>query len=410
MLIEATVGNLFSFGDPQTLSMVADDDITEKAHYVMEAETTPPLKLLRWAALLGANASGKSNFLKALSVLDRMVGLSKRQNEGDELSDTFKDLHYLPFNFSDDMRKQPSLIEVVFVANHHLYKFAVTFTNKKVESESLYLLDNDEETLIYDRTQLNENFFDQHDVLVKKAHASTFSGQLTLSRMLTNLDKAYDYTHLKNVANWFGELVSFNIEVPFTRNIPTELPALGLLHQAQDNPELKTTILDYLNTIDIGIVDFELPSKEGGSIADIKFYYKDKASPALPIYNQSMGTIKALSLFEYIRQIEPNNLLLIDELDMQLHPMLFKTFINDVCLKRNIQLVFTCHSPYVLDEDGLDPRLDQIWRVEKDRSTLMSELASVSDFDFSGLPSRKFDLKLAYLDGRFGGIPRIKGF
>jgi hypothetical protein len=339
-----------------------------------------------------------------------MVGLSKRQNEGDELSDTFKDLHYLPFNFSDDMRKQPSLIEVVFVANHHLYKFAVTFTNKKVESESLYLLDNDEETLIYDRTQLNENFFDQHDVLVKKAHASTFSGQLTLSRMLTNLDKAYDYTHLKNVANWFGELVSFNIEVPFTRNIPTELPALGLLHQAQDNPELKTTILDYLNTIDIGIVDFELPSKEGGSIADIKFYYKDKASPALPIYNQSMGTIKALSLFEYIRQIEPNNLLLIDELDMQLHPMLFKTFINDVCLKRNIQLVFTCHSPYVLDEDGLDPRLDQIWRVEKDRSTLMSELASVSDFDFSGLPSRKFDLKLAYLDGRFGGIPRIKGF
>ena len=67
MLISFTVGNFRSFAEPQTLSMVAAKDDAHPEH-VVDCGT---FGLLRAAALYGANASGKSNLVKAFRVVKR---------------------------------------------------------------------------------------------------------------------------------------------------------------------------------------------------------------------------------------------------------------------------------------------------------------------------------------------------
>jgi AAA15 family ATPase/GTPase len=414
MLIEATVGNLFSFGDPQTLSMVADDDITEKAHYVTEVElATAPhkLKLLRWAALLGANASGKSNFLKALSLLQLLVANSANNNAGSPLANNFLYYNglssdYLSFNTSTHKTK-PSVISIVYAYQTHIYKFEVAFDAKQVHTEALYLLDDESEQLIYNREMLSDSLFAKDDILAVKAHSGVYSSQFACSRMFNNLNlKEYEqqHKHFLSLFYWLKQSFSSDKEI-FSAN-PIEEAANVLIANQKD----KSHLLNYIQHDGLTITDYVV--KESHSILrgeDIVIL--QEGLDPLPLTSQSEGTIKLLHLAHHALTLQPHSVLCVDELDTHLHPALFVHFVQDVCLKRNIQLIFTCHSPYVLDEDGLDPRLDQIWRVEKDRSTLMSQLGCFSEF--RGLPTdakgklKKFDVKYAYLEGVFGGVPRI---
>lgn len=411
MLIEATVGNLFSFGDPQTLSMVADDDYNDKLHYVMEVDTTPPLKLLRWATLLGANASGKSNFLKALALLKAMVDNTGRLNSDSKVSDAFTHLEsslkaYLPFN-TKEKKTQPSAISIIYSYQQHCYKFEVSFDADKIHDEALWLLiDDNDEKLIYNRDNAETSFFDHEDILAIKAHKTVFSSQLAYSRMLNNLNlNDYEYTHFLSLGHWLNNFICPDPQILFS-----DSQLLSLLLMNELNETKKTNLMQYIKQADFSITDYHLNHSRGGyNLQDIMIIHD--GLERLPMASQSTGTFKILPLVHLILSLPPNSVLCVDELDTHLHPALFVHFVQDVCLKRNIQLIFTCHSPYVLDEDGLDPRLDQIWRVEKDRSTLMSQLGCFSEF--RGLPTdaegklKKFDVKYAYLEGVFGGVPRI---
>ncbi len=77
MLIEFSVGNFLSFKDTVTFSMLAAP-ITE--HEESNVFTVDKFRLLKSSVIYGANASGKSNFIKAMGFMCRFVANSSKED------------------------------------------------------------------------------------------------------------------------------------------------------------------------------------------------------------------------------------------------------------------------------------------------------------------------------------------
>ena len=97
--------------------------------------------------------------------------------------------------------------------------------------------------------------------------------------------------------------------------------------------------------------------------------------------------------------------MIVDEIDSCLHPMLVRYLIdlfNDPEINKNgAQLIFNTHDVSLLDQDIF--RRDQIYFVEKDNKTAMSDLYSLAEFS----PRKSEDIRKGYLQGRYGAIPAI---
>jgi len=144
----------------------------------------------------------------------------------------------------------------------------------------------------------------------------------------------------------------------------------------------------------------------------IHFVYEDnqKQKYKLEYYEQSAGTQKILSMFFPIYNLLNNGgVMIIDELDITLHYSLIKEIIkmfNSVEYNRkNAQLIFTTHNLLLLDFNLF--REDQIWFLENNDVSTGTELYSLSDVE--GYEKNKYLLR-DYLNGNFGGIPKLKDF
>ena len=142
----------------------------------------------------------------------------------------------------------------------------------------------------------------------------------------------------------------------------------------------------------------------------VHFIYANKEKYRLDYYEQSEGTQKILSMFFPIYNILNNGgVMIIDELDMTLHYSLIKEIIkmfNSVEYnKKNAQLIFTTHNLLLLDYNLF--RKDQIWFLENNDVATGTELYSLSDI--KGYEKNSYLLR-DYLNGNFGGIPKLKEF
>ena len=82
MIIEITVENYRSISAAQTVSFVAESAPRHEENLIRR----PGYNLLKAAALFGANASGKSNFIKAIAAMQKFVTESAtRMNIGDSI-------------------------------------------------------------------------------------------------------------------------------------------------------------------------------------------------------------------------------------------------------------------------------------------------------------------------------------
>ena len=130
---------------------------------------------------------------------------------------------------------------------------------------------------------------------------------------------------------------------------------------------------------------------------------------SLPFQEESLGTRSWLSLLVYaLDSLEVGGTLIVDELDLSLHPILVKEAIGLFQRKqtntKSAQLIFSTHDATLLGrtQDGLNLSRGQIWFAEKDERG-RSSLASLSDYR----PRKGEDLEKGYLQGRYGGTPRI---
>ena len=105
MLIEFRVANFRSICDPQVLSMVASSG-NELPQNICACDSDPDMQLVRSAVIYGANASGKSNLIRALWFMRQFaLHSAKESQQGEEI---FVD----SFRFDKKLSHQPSQFEV----------------------------------------------------------------------------------------------------------------------------------------------------------------------------------------------------------------------------------------------------------------------------------------------------------
>lgn len=431
MLIEFRVLNYRSIGEEQVLSFVP---APKQQEYKENISTQGKYEALNALALYGANASGKSNILKAIGQLDRLVGTSAR------LSSKAK-LPYDPFLLREGWDSKPTKFEVTFIEDSVRYRYGLTYTQDAVKSEWLFRKAEGKEVSLFKRdgdTIEIGHGFEGHKKIVDAAIETTRNNTLFLSVADTfNLEDA------KLVFNWFWKLRpidGLNVE---------GFQSVELL----EDREYAEKIEEYLTALDLGILGIDLESEDfnesnlpkempkklkselakrfsADKIITVKAlhrFYDTDGKPTIDTRSwdwgqrESSGSIKALELSGPVLWALVNGgVLIIDEIEAKLHPIMtlkiIELFLDTATNPKRTQLVFATHDSNLLSHSKL--RRDQIYFAEKNEWE-STELYSLSDFiyhtDKDGVSSTKkerpdSDKETRYLEGRYGAVPALGNF
>ncbi len=422
MLIEFKVKNFRSFKDEQTFSMVASPDSSLSDNYLANP-AFPRFNILKSAVIYGANASGKTNLIKALAFVEGFVCNSHRKKIGSKIE-------VEPF-LLEDAGAEVSF-ELTFVHQNVRYRYGFVVDETHVVEESLYAYPSNRSQMWFERVKdqvsdksqeisYNWNFGSSLKGESRRIAAQTRSNVLFLS-------KAADSNHkqLSQVYDWFNSCLDTFLDI---REFPPTITA----QLANENPVIKETLAELINIADLGITDFEAEEKEllkedmpedmpenmrealhnlfvnrkGWKISMIHSTKNLTVTRSFSLMEESMGTQR---LFAFggiiIKALLEGRVLVVDELDSSLHPllskMLVKLFNDKASNPKGAQLIFNTHDTTLLDTENLFRR-DQIWLVEKDADGA-SHLYPLSDFK----PRIGEAIQKNYIQGRYGAVPMIQ--
>jgi hypothetical protein len=128
MLIDFTVENYRSFAEAQTLSLIANNDMSHPENIFSNEQ----YRLLKSAAIYGPNASGKSNLLKALKFMNKFIGTSATKlNLGDPIPGLDS------FRLDKTYRSKPSSFEIHLLINNKHYEYGFSATAERIHNEWL---------------------------------------------------------------------------------------------------------------------------------------------------------------------------------------------------------------------------------------------------------------------------------
>lgn len=391
MLVQFMLKNVLSFKEETILDLTAINAYKEHQCNLIDYGTKE--KYLRVAAIYGANASGKSNIYIAMTYFQRIIAESLNNVEDGDA--TAIKTYYQPFSF--DGEEENSEFQIVQILGNYEYKYGFEYNANCIVTEWLYRknLQTKRTSIIFERTTEEVEFGPS----VRK-ECDVYKEQIPVETLVLTF-----FNKLKTKSGVFKEVytgVFDTLVVPTNFCEDTRLLE-ALLPQLIDQE--KSSLLDFLSAIDIGIRDIEYDDSD----KEIKFvtYHmgKDGKLHPLDLFFESEGTIKSIMLFIYARNaILYNKSIFVDELNIKLHPLLLK-FIIDLFYENDsrAQLIYTTHDTTLLDKKFF--RRDQIWFVQKDELGY-SELSALSDFKVRSDASFERD----YLAGVYGGIPWLKEF
>ena len=438
MLIRFTVENFLSFNQRIDFNMIAADD-TNHSHHVVKGDSDDSIRLLRTSIIYGANASGKSNLIKAMKFARDFIvdGVEKNTN-----------ININNFKLDKTCYTKPSRFEFEFRNQDKQYAYGFLVDKHKIHEEWLFEIGVNTEIPIYERIGEDINFHNfNHEVFLNSSEdeknriryeaASTRENLLFLTNSQERKVK-----QLEPIYEWFNDVL--------TIIFPDSKPLLPFFSQSVQN-----SLGKFLESLDLGIkkittntIDLDDYNKIPSEIKnEIKkdFPYKEGEEnaifiPALKciisrakdetdklmvlnlspvrldkennevkfeISEESDGTQRLIDLFPMLIHLARGNAVyVIDEIERSLHSLLMKKlfdyFLNNTeNTNLNSQLIATTHEVFLLDIKDIF-RKDEIWFVEKDKHG-QSVLYSLANTDVENL-----DLAAGYLNGRFGAIPFIK--
>ena len=416
MLIQFEVDNFLSIKDTATFNLESiqkDGNSFKSLNY----------NLLQSSVIYGANASGKSNLLKAMKLMTSLV-----LNRAD-VKQSADRLEHNPFLLNSKTRDTSTSFEIIFIIEETIFRYGFEYDNKIVYSEWLFstpqkgkreskLFYRDEDEFYINSTKFKEGrglgkvTLDNHLFLWKCDNANGVISQkilLWFSRfnIIDGLDNSsyLNYTKRKlndenfkqNILNLvkvadlgisaldvYEEQMSdeaFNkLELP--QKIKQEIKSMGGL--SKFNTVTQHNFFDDDNN-NIGTIDFDLEK------------------------NESLGTQKFFALSApIIDTLKYGKILVIDELDASLHPILttylIEMFHNKALNVNNAQLIFVTHDTNLLNRELFNR--EQIWFMEKDRYGA-SDLYSLVEYQEK---NKNKNIEKKYFQGRYGAIPYIGQF
>ncbi len=429
MILRASIKNLYSFRDETEVSFVAGKSKTHISQ-VVRAGKRDDISVLKAGVVYGANASGKSNIIKAMYVLQQIAlgGVPRKLVE--------------PFKLST-ANEGPSRLEIEFKVGKMYYAYGVEFTIKGIVEEWLYEINNRSDKEVFARKVVaGENMFTFKTIpsadtrqLLKYVSQSTPLTDSFLSEYVRRNGKGLDA--ISETYAW----MKYSLKIIFPQS---RFTGISIRIEKDKEFALATqSLLEYFNT---GIVDIrsfrikkeelDLPKEVADKVVeeaepntnifiaspagDTIYYFETNGSGVTTIYKQcaihknesgedipfemseeSEGSIRLLDFIPMLIDLRLNDAVyLVDEIDRSMHPMLSQKLLEyyfaHLSPERDTQLIFSTHESHLLDLNLL--RADEVWFVEKDKEGA-SRLTSLAEY------KPREDVRKGYLQGRYGAIP-----
>ena len=419
MLIQFTVANYRSFKDEAILSLVVGPGREHRERNVREpvmrgdVRATP---LLRSAAIYGANAAGKTNLIRALDVMRRMVVDSSR---------TDGKLPVTPFLFDAEHKGQPTRFEVACIVDGIRYQYGFSATQDAVVGEWLHAWPQGRPQLWFKRHRVED-----------RASTFEFGGKLQGDRevwrratrgnaLFLSTAATLNSRQLRPLYDWFKTRLH-------VASIGSWSPARSV---QRTQGERKPAVVWFLQAAGLAVSDLRVVEQEstdetfpgdvppevcedakrafagrfaGRKVADVRLVYRDPADRPveLDMDEESDGTQKLFALAGlWVDALRRGHVVVVDGLHGNLHPTLVRHLVerlHDAALDSDAQLVFSTHDTSILSPEVF--RRDQIWFCERN-ARHETELVPLSDFH----PREGIEnFERSYLAGRYGAVPYIR--
>ncbi len=379
MVLEIRLSNMFSFRDEVTLDLQAAKIQTKKARelegnlFSVDGE-----QMLKSVALFGANASGKSNVIKAIRACVNMVRSSHNYNVDTRFAIS-------PFKFEDYANK-PSSFYIRFLLNGVEYEYSFSFMHDEIITETLYYYPNGRKSLVFRRDESRGT--EKKDI---------YEFKTVIKRPFDVADNTSKKTLYISRASQMDREIAQKIFLFFCNDIVLDYQVANI--DSLDNlfKERKEQMLEVLRTADSDIIDFKIQNNA------ITTFHRTNPSVAFDFETEESEGTKTLfrMMVRMIGIIHEGKMLLVDEIDNSLHTQLVEFVIGMFNHSDHAQLIYTTHNTHLLNTDF--QRRDQVNFVNK-REDGSSDLYSLFDFkDFRDT----LDMEKAYLQGRFDAIPTI---
>lgn len=422
MLINFTVSNSRSIEKELTFSMIATvgDALQEALMPLPQYD----IRLVKTAAIFGANASGKSNLLKAMADAKMFICKPIKQDENPSV-------FYSKNNTAGKTKPITYKFDILIENIHYTYAFS-HFEDKIIEEFLSKTLPNtDKEVMIYHRkiqedgsfTWLPNGFLDNKNN--NFFYESTPKNYLYLTAVNTlpfNPDVYSKNIELVKVFNWFRIQFEYSIELIAAGINYNKQHAITYIQENNTNKQL---FLKLLSIADSAIKDIQVTEYNEGVGGNIKYFKDGKlVYVTIQIFKETRG-IKIREAFDLIKDesngteqlftwlgywlynldaTKPPKIFVIDEFGTSLHPLLaqllLKIFYSKKLNQNNSQFIFTTHETKLMDKTVLRP--DQLYLVNKINNNTVIERA----FEYENLEEYS-RLDNLYMHGGISGIPSI---
>ena len=440
MLLRFSVENFMSFDQREQLSMAPGKFQRHKNHTIKFGKRST----LKAAFIYGANASGKSNLIKAIDFSKDII-IEGIKNV---------DLNKKHFRINHDNYFRPGVFqfEIVIKGIVYSYGFAISYDKKQIIDEWLYEINENQEKCIFNRETIDGITMVESDLKLKGEKAITFkvykddikrmNDSLFLSKMAEkHINDVDEFLIFNEVYKWFSKLI---IVFPNSK--------YGNLNKIVSNEKMRCEFSKYLKYFDTGIddileveIDFnkaflgldddlimQLKNKLSNDLSEkntvglrggnllLSFYKNNDGqiivkkmvmnhgnfSDLFDYVDESDGTRRLFDLIPLFFSKYNNNVILIDEIDRSLHTRLTAEFIDlfyRLSENNESQIIVTTHDAFLMDLDKV--RQDEIWFIER-RGDHSSRIFSLDKF------KARYDKKIEkdYLIGRYGAIPVFNSF
>jgi len=433
MLIRFVVENFLSFKEETEFNMLTGN-VTQHPEHVQH--TKQGIDILPAAVIYGGNASGKTNLVAAMAKAQEII------TKGTATKDTNFSLS--KYGLSQSYSKKPTKFEFEFKTDKAIYAYGLVIDFDQVIEEWLYSISAKKKDEILFSRKGKEIEFGKKYVKNKKdkSFLENEARGLRINQPFLAEANARNISFLDDAFSWFQDrlrviypnssffayngsfesdkldFINYLLSVADT-NVVVALEEIDAEQMKKKNPDFRRIINDshaQMKKIDLAFeVDnqyyFYVGYDDDGTLHGSKLVsvHADNETSEEIVFDflvESDGTIRIIDLAPSIYEsIFGNMVIIIDEIDRSMHPLLSKKLLEIFFNQRQDsnklgQLICTTHEDLMIDKELLRP--DEIWFVQKtDKGA--SKLYPLSEFKLW----ESMDIREGYLNGRFGAIPNI---
>ncbi len=447
MLITFKVENFMSFDKETIFSMVAGKAENHPTHLIKgKKEDSLPVNMLKAAVIYGANASGKSNLLKAVDFAKQIIVGG--------IKNTITDNKH--FRLGNENLQQATKFEFELkLANKvYAYGFVVQLNERKIKEEWLFEIGKTKEIAIFERNltaegkiqsklglkldKKTQNRFDvyfedlQHDQLflteINGKNLEEADEKIKIFKDVFVFFNIYIFVIFSNTIKDIGlknkntnpHIQNFlnilNQYIPYFNTGIKEINAFRLntkdFLESLTN-EQRRDVLQFMQYNSFAVATTKIrqnvliqknDNNELEVAVQLNIHKGNNIEVAFDNSEESDGTKTIMDYIPLLAHLQTSPMtIFIDEIDRSLHPELtYKIIELFLTISQGVenQLIVTTHESNLLNLDLL--RRDEIWFTEKDENGA-TQCYSLEEF----APRKDLDIRKAYLQGRFGAIPFI---